>query len=61
MSVKTSKKITVSIELNDDDLKHFTTALQDIISVEESANLGLGFLKKEQKEILQSILNEIKK
>ena len=56
-----SKELILKIELTGDELKHFTTALEDIMAAENTSNLGIGFLKREQKQILQTILNEVKK
>ena len=59
--MKISKEIILKIELSGIEVTHLKSALEDIIAAEDASNQGLGYLKKEEKVILQSILNEIHK
>lgn len=59
--MKISKEVILKIELLGDEVRHLKSALEDIMAAEDASNQGLGYLKKEEKLILQSILNEINK
>lgn len=59
--MKISKELILKIELCGIEVTHLKSALEDIIAAEDASNQGLGYLKKEEKIILQSILNEIHK
>ena len=59
--MKISKELILKIELSGIEVKHLKSALEDIMAAEDATNQGLGYLKKEEKVILQSILNEINK
>jgi hypothetical protein len=54
--MKITKELILRIELTGDDLENFKSALEDIMAAENASNLGIGFLKKEQKNILETIL-----
>ncbi|MFT5254433.1 MAG: 2-hydroxy-3-keto-5-methylthiopentenyl-1-phosphate phosphatase [Flavobacteriales bacterium] len=58
--MKISKEIVLKIELSGTEAKNLKNALHDILAAEEAVNQGLGYLKKEEKEILKSLLSEIK-
>ena len=58
--MKISKELILKIELSGDDLEHFKNALERVLQFEKTANLEIGFLKKEQKQILETIINTIK-
>ena len=57
--MKISKETILKIELSGDDLENFKSALEDIMAAENSSNLGLGFLKPSEKNILDKILKAI--
>jgi hypothetical protein len=59
--MKISKELILKIELSGVEIRHLKSALEDIMAAEDAINQGLGYLKKEEKVILQSILNEINK
>ncbi|GIZ08328.1 hypothetical protein [Flavobacterium sp. UMI-01] len=59
--MKISKEVILKIELVGDEVLHLKDALGNIMAAENASSLGIGFLKPEQKKILQSILNEINK
>jgi hypothetical protein len=56
--MKISKELILKIELSGIEVSHLKSALQDIMAAEDAT---LGYLKREEKVILQSILNEINK
>lgn len=57
--MKITKELILKIELTGDDLENFKSALEDIMAAENASNLGIGFLKKEQKKIIETILRTI--
>jgi hypothetical protein len=57
--MKITKELILRIELTGDDLENFKSALEDIMAAENASNLGIGFLKKEQKNIIETILRTI--
>jgi hypothetical protein len=59
--MKISKEVILKIELVGNEVRHLKSALEDIMAAEDASNQGLGYLKKEERTLLQSILNEINK
>lgn len=57
--MKISKELILKIELSGEDLEHFKEALEKVLQSEKTSSLGIGILKGEQKEIIESIYNYI--
>jgi hypothetical protein len=57
--MKISKELILKIELSGEDLQLFKDALEKVLQSEKTNNLGIGILKKEQKEIIETIYNHI--
>jgi hypothetical protein len=57
--MKITKELILKIELTGEDLENFKSALEDIMAAENASNVGIGFLKREQKTILETILRTI--
>lgn len=57
--MRVTKEVTLKIELSGEELESFKDALISISAVENASNAGIGFLKNNEKKILESILRSI--
>jgi hypothetical protein len=47
--MKISKEVILKIELVGNEVRHFKSALEDIMAAEDASNQGLGYLKREER------------